>query len=950
MSHHVENVEILDSMVIEEEKSENQCSQSTTSNHAENEEILDNIVEIEIDEEKSENQCSQSTVSNHVENVEILDNTAEIEMEEEKSEYDDEEKSEEEEGSKDSDEDSDEEDEDAEEDEEEAEEEEDDYYYSRKRHWDYYDDHVCKECKKCKNDDAYVFVTINPVILTNVPKLMDMASVVAAATLWNHVNISRALSKVTDRCAKETKKWNSLCGKVIALTDQLPVPKPIAEHITGYIRIMTKQIIAWVSYHYRTVFLKCSLDKYVYSLVYHIAWYPTGAINCAQTARNMMTSMRLSDVEKFRFLSVYCLKDEMDRMPTSLYSDHIRDYPNFQEYPMIFYWYCFYRNKLSKISRIIGHDQTLSIDVYMLRNSKVDNWSAKEYFFDQLNLDEQVREAIWLIDKHASVYQKAVMLKLNEMQREHVYMERATKIIVNYARPQINSRFILQTWFEARNLMNQNEFLTLVRDLLSLHVKGVILTKIWTSASDNFKQHVVGFNDHEIVRKVLTEWKWRDDYEFVFVLLHDSSSSIKKSITTKRFFNTFCERLIENRKFKVLHRLLEFCLSDANDLAEFKTNFVSNSGSKFFYTRCEKLLMNCKFEELSQLLECFLPDAEDSLQFKRNFVNDLKSNIINVYCENLLSNSKFQELDRLLEYCFSGTENLAQFKLKLVRNSEQVRKTCLKFYTTGDLNGLNYYLEQLLASYPNVKVEYKKNLITSSDGFALCVSIMDASATVDILNMVLEDSLTDSILITQYKKTMVFSSEGIIKLQKLLKNKRLDAVQLCINRYLTSNGDKKALKKQVIGGDMMKMMKAVLHNNDESYLQTVLIWCFGNDNAVQEFKRTLPLNTIFIKMLKDCVFYEYHHYLTQCSFKRCQLSDFNVLERFLNWYFQSPDQVKEYKMKIIHSYSKIDMFQTCLRGNRGDMQLRTVLQWFFKNDAAEIAKFKKLGGKITQLV
>ncbi|XP_065224968.1 uncharacterized protein LOC135848830 [Planococcus citri] len=1191
MSHHVDDVEILDSIVeielMEEEKSENQCSQLTTSNHMENVEIvdsiveieltdeeksenqcsqenveildniveiemeeeksenqcsqenveiLDNIIEIEIDEEKSENQCSQLTMSNHVENVEILGSIVEIKMVEEKPEYTDEEKSEEEERSKDSDDDSDEEDKDTEE-QEEDEEEEEDYYY-RKRRWDYYDDHVCKECKKCKNDNSYGFLTINPVILTNVPKLMDMASVTVAATLWNHVNIPRALSKVTDRCAKSTEKWNTLCRNVIALSDQLPVPRPIAEHIAGYVRIMTDQIPAWVSYHYRTMFLKYTLDKFVYSLVYHIAWYPTGAINCVQTARNMMTSLRLSDVEKFIFLSVYCLKDEMDRMSSSLYSDNIRDYPSFQECPMIFYWYCFYRNKLFKISQTNGYDPNLSIDVYMLRHSKVDNWSAKEYFFDRLNLDEQVREAIWLIDRHDSIYQKAVMLKLNEIQREHVYMERATQIIMNYTRPRIDSRFILQTWFEARNLMSQDDFLTIFRELLSSGVEDVLLTEIWTSANDDFKQHVVGVNDHEIVRKVLTEWKWRDDFnEFVFVLLHDSSSLIKKSIATKTFFNTYCERLISNSKPKVLLQLLEFCLPDANDLAQFKMNFVSNSESKFFNTLCEKLLTYSQFQELTQLLEFFLPDAEDSLQFKmnlvnnsshtiikthckrlltssklqeldqllkfclpdadhlaqykrnfvygweshffdahceklltysqfqeltqllefflldaeeslqfkmnlvnnsshtiikthcerllisskfqeldqllgfclpdadhlaqykRNFVYGLESNffdahcekllvdgkfqefdqllkfclphvedfhqfkmnfmyksnhkLINTHCENLLMNRKFQELDRLLEYCLAGTDNLAQFKVKLVRNSEQVRKTCLKFYSTGDLNGVNYYLNQLLVSYPDVIVEYKKNLITSSDGFTLCVSIMDASATVDVLNMVLEDSLTDSILITEYKKNMIFSPEATTKLLELLNNKRLDAVQICIDRYLTSADDKKALKKQLIGGDsgdITKMMQTVLRNNDESYLQTVLIWCFGNENAIQEFKRTLPLNAIFIKMLKDCVFNEYNKFLTQCDFKWCQVSDFNVLDRFLNWYFQSPDQVKEFKMKVIHSYSKIDMFQTFLRGNRGDMQLRVILKWFFKNDTAEIAKFKKLGGKITQLV
>ncbi|XP_065225022.1 uncharacterized protein LOC135848872 [Planococcus citri] len=792
-------------------------------------------------------------MSDHVENIEMeeekCEDCDEIEVQEEESDNGDEE---EEAESKDSDEDSDE-DEVAEE--EEEVEEEEDYYYHGKRGWDYYNDHECKECKKCKNDKSYAFVTINPVILTNVPKLMDMASVTVAATLWNHINIPRALSNVTDRCTKSTTKWNTLCGKVIALIDQLPLPKPLAEQITRYVRIMTTQITAWVSYHYRTVFFKYGIDKFVYSLVYHIAWYPTGAINCAQTARNMMTSMRLSDVEKFRFLSVYCLKDEMDRMPTSLYSDNIRDYPNFQEYPMIFYWYCFYRNKLSKISRTNGYDPDLSIDVYMLRHTKVDNWFAKRYFFDRLSSEDQVQQAIWLIDKHGVVYQKAVMLKLNEMQREHVYMERATKIIVNYTRPRINSRFILQTWFEARNLMNKDQFLTLIRDLLKTEIKDDLLTTIWNSACDDFKRYVVGVNGHEIVGKVLIEWKWCNDSEFVFVLLHDSSSSIRKSVTTKKFFNTYCERLMEK--------------------------------------------------------------------------------------------SKFQDLDRLLEFCLSNADDFAQLKINLVSNSRHVRQVCFKCYSLGDTKGLNDYLNQLLAPYPESVLRYKKNLLESLEGFKMCVNLMDTRF--DVLNAILKDGLTVPTSITEYKKNMILSSEAITKLQNLLKNKRLDVVQICIKRYLLSTDDKNALKKQLVG-DVMQLMNAILRNSDESYLQCVLIWWFGNEDTVLKFKRTLDLDSIFLKMLKDCVFYEYNKFLTQCSFKRCQASDFDVLDRFLNWYFQSPDKVKEYRMRIIRSYSQIDMFQTILRGNRGDSQLKSMLQWFFKNDAVEIFKFKKLGGKITTMI
>ncbi|XP_065225131.1 uncharacterized protein LOC135848950 [Planococcus citri] len=942
--------------------------------------------------------------------------------------------------------------------------------------YDDYSDYSDRECKRCKTEDSYKFVTINPVILTNVPKLMDMASVTIAASLWNHINVPKAVRSVSDRCTRRSTQWSSLCGDVIALISKLPIPKLIAEQIDRYVRKMTNEITAWVSYHYRTVFLRNGLDKFVYSLVYHIVWYPNGAIDCVQTARSMMTSMRLSDVEKFRFLCVYCLYDDMDEMSPLMYLDNTVDYLSCNEDPLIFYWYCYFRNELDQIPG--------SINVYMLHHDKVDNWPAKEYFFDQLEYDEQAREAIWLIDNHGAVYQKAVLLKLDETQRVHVYMERATQVIVNYARPRISSRFILQTWFEARNLMSKDQFLTLFRDLLNTEVKDVLLTEIWASAKDDFKQHVVCANVHEIIRKVLTGWKWRDDYDFIFVLLQDSNAMVKKSISMQEFFYDYCKSLIGNSKLQELDRLLDFCLPDVEDLVQFKINFVYGSESDFFNAQCEKLLINGKFLELDQLLEfclsdaevllnfktnfinskhdvisthcemlltrgkfqevgkflefCFpyaedllqfkmnlvsnskntiikthcerlltsskfqeldqllefclpdtdhlaqfkrnfvyswepqffgfdahcekllvdgkfqefdqllkfcLPDVEDFLQFKMNFMYNSNHKLINTHCENLLMNRKFEELDRLLKFCLLDADNLAQFKMNLVKNSKHVGKTCWEFYSSGYLNDLNNYLKQLLTS--DAVVQYKKDLITSSHGIDMCIGLMDTKFS--ILNGILQDVLRNPISITEFKKTMIFSSAAISKLTDLLLNNRLNDVQVCIDRYLISTDDRYALKKRLMG-DITKLIQAVLRKNDESYLQTVLVWWFGNEKTVQEFKSAFDLDSVFISILKDCVFREYHHHLTKCSFKWCQLTDFNVLDRFLNWYFQSPVKIKEYRMKVIYSYSKIDMFQTLLRGSRGDMQMRMVLEWFFKNDAVQIYKFKQLGGKITNLI
>ncbi|XP_065219103.1 uncharacterized protein LOC135844712 [Planococcus citri] len=445
-------------------------------------------------------------------------------------------------------------------------------------------------------------------------------------------------------------------------------------------------------------------------------------------------------------------------------------------------------------------------------------------------------------------------------------MERAAQIIVNYTRPRILTRYILQTWFEARNLMSEDQFLSLFRELLSSNVKEFVLREIWTTASEDFRTHAICADNYDIARIVLDVWKWRESSDFIFVLLHDSSAMIKKSITTKIFFNAYLLKLITKSKFEELNRLLQFFLPDATELEEFKSSLMADNAES------------------------------DTFNF-------------NVLCEKLITTRKFQQLEELLQFCLPDPDDRARFKINLVHNSANVRKTCLNFYSSDedDSNRLNNYLEQLLTPYPHAVVQYKREL--------------------------------------------VMSSQGIAKLKNFLLNGRLDTMQNCIDRNLTSDQDKESLKVQVVG-DVSQLMQTLLRNNDESYLQHVLLWYFGDVNAVLQFKSSLSLDPIFLNMLKDCIFKKYHDSIKRCNFKPANINNFDGMERLLKWYFESPAKARDFKMKIIYRHPKIDIFQTILRGSRGDDQLKIILQWFFKEDSNEIAKFKRRwhGGKITNFI
>ncbi|XP_065225201.1 uncharacterized protein LOC135849001 [Planococcus citri] len=1059
-----------------------------------------------------------------------------------------------------------------------------------------------RECKRCKanNYDDYTG-TIKPAVFSDVPKLMEIACVSIAATLWNHVNVTRALFHVSRRCARNSPKWISLFDKVVGLVDELSVSPSLAKDIKNHVRMLGNEITDWVSYHFRSVFLKHGQDKHVYSLIYHIILHPNGAIDCRETARNMSTSPRLSEVEKFKFFATYCLENEMVQMSPLVLMNNFLDFVNFSEHPLMYYWYCYFKNQLFKIPV----PESLSIDSFMFRHAKVDNWPSKEYFFDRLSSDDQVRQAIWLIDKHAITYQKLILDKLNETQRLLVHMERPIKIASYYARSGCNWRDLLATWYEIRNSIDEDQFVKIFKELLKASTIDTVLSEIWTSASSNFKTRVLNNDNHGIVENVLNAWKWANESEFIFTMLQDADLNTRQRIIRMKFFTDHCDELLSNNNLSIMNRLIKLCLPNVEEAFEFKCNLAINSkcvkdkcltfysagnieglngflaellstdhvirykkdflmsslgifngiiarfyrtnvnsavifavwfdirdlitreqfvlvfdallkGSiddtipttvwntacddfkhhllnqqrhiigevlqsrdcnelffamlrdanvdtkrsitklQFFRNHCEKLLSNGNSSEFNRCLNLCLPEAQELLlfkydivtnsdyvkdrclsfytsgklddmnnylsqlltpdlviQFKRHvlsqsagFLKDLISrfektttstsdifitwydirslisldqfllvygslfdtkfrdfvsgcdllfamlldensgiikeitakNFFYNYCEYLLLKQNIPVLDRLTNFCLPDTQELAQFKQILLVNSPHVKETSLKFYSTGNTKGLNDYLKYFSSPYPHVVAEFKKSLLTSPEGFIVCCNLIDLEQH-NLLNVVIVDGLTDVNAAVAFKKLLLSSQSVVSKLRTLIMSGRLASVQICIDRHLTSIEDIVALKKKLVVSPS-NMIRKLLDKFDESYCQAVLLWYFGNENAVQEFKRLMHVDTIFVDLLKECIFEKFDRLLTNCKFKPLMYVRFDIVDRFLNWYFQSSAAVKEYKMKRIYFHQQIDVFSTLLKAKKCSLHLKETVKWFLQNDVAEMEKFR----------
>ncbi|KAL6954569.1 hypothetical protein U1Q18_045956 [Sarracenia purpurea var. burkii] len=412
-----------------------------------------------------------------------------------------------------------------------------------------------------------------------------MASLRVAIGLWNYATVSPA-ELLTDDYDTRGWKW-SLSGLVNDWEEQLPLPKTFMRDIYIQFDVLKGNVNSWISYHFKKMFCNEGNDCVLFSYLYCIVWHPNGAVNYYKTALNMLKSDKLGVLEKYRLACTYCLKEEIEKLWSSVENEPSIDKEFSQNNPLISYWNCYCADKL----HVLPVDEDLSIDEFMLRQTEVDNWSSIEYFFDRLNAEQQVTCAIHFINRDDYKFQKIILMKMNESQRLQVKIRKAVRIIQNYLRDggaylYVNERGALSTWYEVRNLITEAQFVALLNRLCRAKpsVKSSILMEIWTRSNDEFKLHLMNLPDYYFIGDVL-RWASRmrqsglDFLDFLFAVLQEGTKVGFKPLdqwtfVRQTFFYRLCAGITGDGEVDLITRLLNICVPSAKDCAKIKQHLT----------------------------------------------------------------------------------------------------------------------------------------------------------------------------------------------------------------------------------------------------------------------------------------------------------------------------------------------------------------------------------------
>lgn len=249
--------------------------------------------------------------------------------------------------------------------------------------------------------------------------------------------------------------------------EKLPTAAAIRKMIEKYISPIQKQFTKWMKYHHKRVFITHP-ERSVLEYLDEIVWRSDGVINYIETANKLLASPRLTEIEKFRVMCTYCLKNEIETVSPYLFGKTV----SFRAHPLIWYWQCYVKGILEEISSECDSESIIGA---LITKEGVDNRYAIIYFLNALSEEEKVDKIMWLIREHGLKYQALLLNELTEVQQHHVFMAMAPVVVKNYAEKAVWTQAALQTWLQVRNYATESQFFEIVEGLIALVTRRLLL-------------------------------------------------------------------------------------------------------------------------------------------------------------------------------------------------------------------------------------------------------------------------------------------------------------------------------------------------------------------------------------------------------------------------------------------------------------------------------------------
>ncbi|XP_065220006.1 uncharacterized protein LOC135845409 isoform X1 [Planococcus citri] len=317
------------------------------------------------------------------------------------------------------------------------------------------------------------------------------------------------------------------------------------------------------------------------------------------------------------------------------------------------------------------------------------------------------------------------------------------------------------------------------------------------------------------------------------------------------------------------------------------------------------IIVNVSLSYLQKIMELCLGNGDEIASFKRTHLSNYA--LIENSCQAMVLRGYFDEMSYFFRFASDDSEIIFNLK-KNVLTSQYFRDACIKFPRVKDMNSLVTFLRNTFSD-TSERQEFERNLILSDESLTYfrLVMLSDVNLIVGVKNFVCS----------------ILSSDADLASAKIM--------LLQLNYEI------------LISGDFV-----IDSRSNSSSRNDFIKWCLDDDDdALDNFKRSLPVTVIFYTMFEKCAL-ELKQSMDRnviITGERASFSSFRVklifsnLTWFLEWVFPTKNAVLDFKRDKLWSYFNVEQMRSIFEID-DQAFIDHLLCWLLNDDRSRIHIFK----------
>ncbi|XP_065220009.1 uncharacterized protein LOC135845409 isoform X3 [Planococcus citri] len=308
-------------------------------------------------------------------------------------------------------------------------------------------------------------------------------------------------------------------------------------------------------------------------------------------------------------------------------------------------------------------------------------------------------------------------------------------------------------------------------------------------------------------------------------------------------------------------------------------------------------------------------------------------------------------LQKIMELCLGSGDEIASFKKTHLSNYPLIEKCCKTMVLAGHFDEMSDFFH-FASDDSEIIFNLKTNVLKSQflrDAYIKVQRVKDMDSVVTFLRNTFPDTSERQ----EFERNLILSDESLTYFRLVMQNdvNLIVGVKHFVCNILSLDADLASAKSMLLMLNYEILISGNFKINSRSNSSSrndFIKWCLNDDNdALVNFKQSLPVSQIFYTMLEKCAL-ELKQWVDRNPTPAGQSpryssiyseSIFSHLNWFLEWVFLTKEAVLDFKRDKLSSYFRVEQTRSIFEID-GTAFFNQLLCWFLNDDRPRMELFK----------